>query len=103
MILGPLLMVFPYSKQLFLYVIIWLIGSSTMNAYLKIDIYTATEKLITSYILQDFAAANIRFSKKTGSKVFINLKINLLKKKNKKQIKYEYSLKNIDILLEEYQ
>ena len=102
MILGPLLMVFPYSKQLFLYVIIWLIGSSTMNAYLKIDIYTATEKLITSYILQDFAAANIRFSKKTGSKVFINLKINLLKKKNKKQINYEYSLKNIDTLLEEY-
>lgn len=95
-------MVFPYSKQLFLYVIIWLIGSSIMNAYLKIDIYTATEKLITSYILQDFAAANIRFSKKTGSKVFINLKINLLKKKNKKQIKYEYSLKNIDTLLEEY-
>lgn len=95
-------MVFPYSKQLFLYVIIWLIGSSTMNAHLKIDIYTATEKLITSYILQDFAAANIRFSKKTGSKVFINLKINLLKKKNKKQIKYEYSLKNIDTLLEEY-
>ena len=95
-------MVFPYSKQLFLYVIRWLIGSSTMNAYLKIDIYTATEKLITSYILQDFAAANIRFSKKTGSKVFINLKINLLKKKNKKQIKYEYSLKNIDTLLEEY-
>ena len=95
-------MVFPYSKQLFLYVIIWLIGSGTMNAYLKIDIYTATEKLITSYILQDFAAANIRFSKKTGSKVFINLKMNLLKKKNKKQIKYEYSLKNIDTLLEEY-
>lgn len=102
MILGPLLMVFPYSKQLFLYVIIWLIGSSTMNAYLKIDIYTATEKLITSYILQDFAAANIRFSQKTGSKAFINLKMNLLKKKNKKQIKYEYSI-NIDTLLEEYQ
>lgn len=102
MILGPLLMVFPYSKQLFLYVIIWLIGSSTMNAYLKIDIYTATEKLITSYILQDFAAANIRFSKKTGFKVFINLNMNLLKKKNKEQIKYEYSI-NIDTLLEEYQ
>lgn len=95
-------MVFPYSKQLFLYVIIWLIGGSTMNAYLKIDSYTATEKLITSYILQDFAAANIRFSKKTGFKVFINLKMNLLKKKNKKQIKYEYSI-NIDTLLEEYQ
>lgn len=73
-----------------------------MNAYLKIDIYTATEKLITSYILQDFAAANIRFSKKTGFKAFINLKMNLLKKKNKKQIKYEYSI-NIDTLLEEYQ
>lgn len=102
MILGPLLMVFPYSKQLFLYVIIWLIGGSTMNAYLKIDSYTVTEKLITSYILQNFAAANIRFSKKTGFKVFINLKINLLKKKNKKQIKYEYSI-NIDTLLEEYQ
>lgn len=95
-------MVFPYSKQLFLYVIIWLIGGSTMNAYLKIDSYTATEKLITSYILQDFAVANIRFSKKTGFKVFINLKMNLLKKKNKKQIKYEYSI-NIDTLLEEYQ
>lgn len=102
MILGPLLMVFPYSKQLFLYVIIWLIGGSTMNAYLKIDSYTVTEKLITSYILQNFAAANIRFSKKTGFKVFINLKMNLLKKKNKKQIKYEYSI-NIDTLLEEYQ
>lgn len=102
MILGPLPMVFPYSKQLFLYVIIWLIGGSTMNAYLKIDSYTVTEKLITSYILQNFAVANIRFSKKTGFKVFINLKMNLLKKKNKKQIKYEYSI-NIDTLLEEYQ
>ena len=61
-------MVFPYSKQLFLYVIIWLIGGSPMNAYLRIDSYTATEKLITSYILQDFAAANIRFSKRTGFK-----------------------------------
>lgn len=39
-----------------------------MNAYLKIDSYTATEKLITSYILQDFAAANTRFSKRTGFK-----------------------------------
>ena len=85
MILGPLLMVFPCSKQLFLYVIIWLIGGSTMNAYLKIDSYTAIEKLITSYILQDFAAANIRFSKKTGFKVFINLKMNLLKKKKNKK------------------
>ena len=59
-------MVFPYSKQLFLYVIIWLIGSSTMNAYLKIDIYTATEKLIASYILQNSAIANISILKKTG-------------------------------------
>lgn len=76
---------FSYTKQLFLYVIIWLIDGSTMNAYLKIDSYTATEKLITSYILQDFAAANIRFSKKTGFKVFINLKMNLLKKKKNKK------------------
>lgn len=59
-------MVFPYSKQLFLYVIIWLIGGSTMNAYLKIDSYTATEKLIASYILQDSAIANISILKKTG-------------------------------------
>lgn len=66
MILGPLLMVFPYSKQLFLYVIIWLIGCSTMNAYLKIYSYTATEKLIASYILQDSAIANISILKKTG-------------------------------------
>lgn len=73
-----------------------------MNAYLKIDSHTVTEKLIARYILQDFATANIRFSKKTGFKVFVNLKMNLLKKKNKKQIKYEYSI-NIDILLEEYQ
>lgn len=57
---------------------------------------------MADYILQDFAVANIRFSKKTGFKVFINLKMNLLKKKNKKQIKYEYSI-NIDTLLEEYQ
>ena len=59
-------MVFPYSKQLFLYVIIWLIGGSTMNAYLKIGSYTATEKLIASYILQDSAIANISILKKTG-------------------------------------
>lgn len=59
-------MVFPYSKQLFLYVIIWLIGGSPMNAYLRIDSYTATEKLITSYILQDFAIVNISILKKTG-------------------------------------
>lgn len=85
MILGPLPMVFPYSKQLFLYVIIWLIGGSTMNAYLRIDSYTFTENLIADYILQDSAAANIRFSKKTGFKVFINLKMNLLKKKKHKK------------------
>lgn len=82
-------MVFPYSKQLFLYVIIWLIGGSTMNAYLKIDEYndnyTLTEKLIVDYILQDSATANICFSKKTGFKVFINLKMNLLKKKKNKK------------------
>lgn len=56
-----------------------------MNAYLRIDSYTATEKLIASYILQDSAIANIRFSKKTGVKMFINLKMNLLKKKNNKK------------------
>lgn len=39
-----------------------------MNAYLRTDSYTATEKLIASYILQDFAVANIRFSKRTGFK-----------------------------------
>lgn len=60
-------MVFSYSKQLFLYVIIWLIGGSPMNAYLRIDSYTATEKLISSYILQDSAIANISILKKTGS------------------------------------
>lgn len=59
-------MVFPYSKQLFLYVIIWLIGGSPMNAYLRTDSYTATEKLIVSYILQDSAIANISILKKTG-------------------------------------
>lgn len=37
-----------------------------MNAYLRIDSYTATEKLIASYILQDFAIANISILKKTG-------------------------------------
>ena len=73
-----------------------------MNAYLRIDSYALTEKLIASYIPQDFATANIRFSMKTGFKVFVSLKMNLLKKKNKKQIKYEYSF-NIDTLLEEYQ
>ena len=60
-----------------------------MNAYLRIEEYndscTATEKMIADYILQDSATANIRFSKKTGFKVFINLKMNLLKKKNNKK------------------
>lgn len=75
-----------------------------MNAYLRIkeynDSYTATEKLIAEYILENdilqdsaqalgektntSAAAIIRFSKKIGFKVFSNLKINLPKKKNKK-------------------
>ena len=31
-----------------------------MNAYLRIDSYTATEKFIADYILQDSATANIR-------------------------------------------
>lgn len=57
---------FSYTKQLFLYVIIYLIGGSPMNAYLRIDSYTATEKLIASYILQDSAIANISILKKTG-------------------------------------
>lgn len=72
MILGPLPMVFPYSKQLFLYVIIGVIGGNPMNVYLIIDEYndnyTLTEKLIVDYILQDSATANICFSKKTGFK-----------------------------------
>lgn len=37
-----------------------------MNAYLRIDSYTATEKLIASYILQDSTIANISILKKTG-------------------------------------
>ena len=58
---------FLYTKQLFLYVIIWLIGGSPMNAYFRIDnSYTATEKLIASYILQDSAIVNISILKKTG-------------------------------------
>lgn len=43
-----------------------------MNVYLIIeeynDSYTLTEKLMADYILQDFAAANIRFSKRIGFK-----------------------------------
>ena len=49
-----------------------LIAGNYMNAFLKIDSYTATEKLIANYILQQvldektitFAIAIIRFSKK---------------------------------------
>ena len=49
-----------------------LIAGNYMNAFLKIDSYTATEKLIANYILQQvldektitFATAIIRFSKK---------------------------------------
>lgn len=63
-----------------------------MNAYLRTDSYTTTEKLVVSHMLQVFcmgirwktktpATANIRFSKKIGFKVFSNLKINLSKKK----------------------
>lgn len=43
-----------------------------MNVYLIIeeynDSYTLTEKLMADYILQDFATANIRFSKRIGFK-----------------------------------
>ena len=52
---------------IFSYVIIRLIGVNPMNAYLRIDSYIATEKLIASYILQDSAIANISILKKTGS------------------------------------
>lgn len=37
-----------------------------MNAYLRTDSYTAAEKLIVSYTLQDSAIANISILKKTG-------------------------------------
>lgn len=37
-----------------------------MNAYLRIDSYTATEKMIADYILHDFAVVIIHFLKKTG-------------------------------------
>ena len=90
-------MVFSYTKQLFPYVIIVLIGGDPMNAYLRIkeynDSYTATEKLIAEYILENdilqdsaqalgektntSAAAIIRFSKKIGFKGFSDLKMNL--------------------------
>lgn len=74
-----------------------LIGGDPMNAYLRIkeynDSYTATEKLIAEYILENdilqdsaqalgektntSAAAIIRFSKKIGFKGFSDLKMNL--------------------------
>ena len=54
-------MVFSYTKQLFPYAIIGLIGGNPMNTYLRIDSYTAKERLIADYILQDSAAAIIRF------------------------------------------
>ena len=74
-----------------------LIGGDSMNAYLRIkeynDSYTATEKLIAEYILENdilqdsaqalgektntSAAAIIRFSKKIGFKGFSDLKMNL--------------------------
>ena len=74
-----------------------LIGGDPMDAYLRIkeynDSYTATEKLIAEYILENdilqdsaqalgektntSAAAIIRFSKKIGFKGFSDLKMNL--------------------------
>lgn len=94
---SPLQGIFSYTKQLFPYAIMVLIGGDSMNAYLRIkeynDSYTATEKLIAEYILgndilQDSAqalgektntsaAAIIRFSKKIGFKGFSDLKMNL--------------------------
>ena len=61
-----------YTLQLYAYAIMMLIAGNYMNAFLKIDSYTATEKLIANYILQQvldektitFATAIIRFSKK---------------------------------------
>ena len=42
-----------------------------MNAYFRIDnSYTATEKLIASYILQDSAIVNISILKKTGLVIY---------------------------------
>ena len=94
---SPLQGIFSYTKQLFPYVIMVLIGGDLMNAYLRIkeynDSYTATEKLIAEYILENdilqdsaqalgektntSAAAIIRFSKKIGFKGFSDLKMNL--------------------------
>ena len=54
---SPLQGIFSYTKQLFPYVIMVLIGGDLMNAYLRIkeynDSYTATEKLIAEYILEN--------------------------------------------------
>ena len=94
---SPFQGIFLYTKQLFPYAIIGLIGGGPMNAYLRIeeynDSYTTTEKLIADYILQNdilqdsaqvlgektntSAAAIIRFSKKIGFKGFSDLKMNL--------------------------
>lgn len=94
---SPLQGIFLYTKQLFPYAIIGVIGGDLMNAYLRIkeynDSYTATEKLIAEYILENdilqdsaqvlgektntSAAAIIRFSKKIGFKGFSDLKMNL--------------------------
>lgn len=94
---SPLQGIFLYTKQLFAYAIIGLIGGDPMNAYLRIeeynDSYTPTEKLIAEYILENdvlqdsaqvlgektntSAAAIIRFSKKIGFKGFSDLKMNL--------------------------
>lgn len=94
---SPLQGIFSYTKQLFAYAIMVLIGGDHMNAYLRIkeynDSYTATEKLIAEYILENdilqdsaqalgektntSAAAIIRFSKKIGFKGFSDLKMNL--------------------------
>ena len=45
---------FFYTKYLFSYVIIGLIGGDPMNAYLRTDSYTTTEKLVVSHMLQVF-------------------------------------------------
>ena len=85
-----------------------------MNAYLRIkeynDSYTATEKLIAEYILENdilqdsaqalgektntSAAAIIRFSKKIGFKGFSDLKMNLAQS-TKEEEKQEVEVPNI--------
>lgn len=45
---------FYIQSNIFSYVIIGLIGGDSMNAYLRTDSYTTTEKLVVSYILQVF-------------------------------------------------